>query len=331
MITIEISANEGFFKYNGVDYPKGHFSLKYDGDLTDDTPSGRNFSLFNIYTLKKLISSRHYSEVTGVTSWDELSELISTLEILQTPLNSDSAPLDVVLQSSTSPLVIIKATELKGETTLTVEAIEDTYVFNVADTSGAVIDEIMTLYSVNENRVSFFVIKEINVNAITVDSLIDYAYEIGDFVQFGSQNMAVDGSVTPRIFGIRNPTAQDIELAVDFTRMILTMQLTSAGDYDEFGNIPELEKGLLCRFVDGEKRNIFNVKNNRDFDNLMYDFKFIDSLGQSPNGLSGRFTFEKLGSVIRLKPFEDLQFVVEDDLTNITLFEILLEGAGVTD
>ena len=39
---------------------------------------------------------------------------------------------------------------------------------------------------------------------------------------------------------------------------------------------------------------------------------------------------EKLGSVVRLAPFEDLQFIVQDDLTGITTFEILLQGAGVT-
>jgi len=238
---------------------------------------------------------------------------------------------DVSIQSSTSPLVIIKATEVKGETTLTALSVQDTKVFNVADATGAVVGEIITVFSTVENRVSFFDIIAINVNEITVDSLIDFAYNIGDFVQFGSANLAVDGSVTPRVFGIRNPGSEDIEFTVDFTRTILTMSLTSAGHYDEFGNLPRLTNGLLCRFVDSYKQNIFNVKSNRELDNLMFDFKFIAASGNAPDGLGGRFTFEKLGSVIRLKPFEDLQFIVEDDLTDLDVFEILVQGAGVTN
>jgi len=238
--------------------------------------------------------------------------------------------MDVVSQSSTSPLVIIQATNLIAETTLSALAVEDAKTFTVTSAAGAVVGDVMTVYSEDNNRVSFFRILDIATNVITVDNPIDFAYEIGSFAQFGSSEMAVDGSVTPVIFGIRNPTAQDIALQVDFTRMILSMQLSSAGDYDEFGNITKLTNGLLCRFVDGEKRNIFNIKNNRGFDNLMFDFKFIPASGNAPDGLSGRFTFEKLGSVIRLKPFEDLQFIVQDDLTDLDGFEILTEGAGVT-
>jgi hypothetical protein len=150
-------------------------------------------------------------------------------------------------------------------------------------------------------------------------------------VQFGASDMSVDGSVTPVIFGIRNPTAQDIDFKVDITRIIFSMELSGTGDYDQFGNITALDNGLLCRFVNGETRNIFNVKTNRDLDNLMYDFKFILAGGGAPNGASGRFTFEKLGSVVRLKPFEDLQFIVQDNLTGLNVFEVLAQGAGVTD
>jgi hypothetical protein len=243
--------------------------------------------------------------------------------------------IDAVIQSSTSPLLILKASELLLETTLTLQSVEDEYEFTVASVVGASIGNQLTIYSVTNNRVSTFTVLNIVGSLITVDSPIDYAYRIGDFAQFGNTNLAVDGSITPVVFGVRNPTAKDIELSVDFTRMILSMQTTTLGNLNLFGNIPKLTKGLVCRFVDGRRQNIFNVKDNREFDNLMFDFKFIPSQGGTPDGLSGRFTFDKLGSVIRLKPFEDLQFIVQDDLTdgtpNISIFEIILEGAGVTD
>jgi len=240
---------------------------------------------------------------------------------------------DVSTQSSTSPLVLVKASEPVAETTLSALAVFDAKTFTVTSPTGAAIGQQLTLFSPLGNRVSFFQILNVVGSVITVDSPIDFAYEIGAFATFGNTNMAVDGSVTPRVFGIRNPTAQDINLTVDFTRMILSMELSSAGNLSTFGNIAKLEKGLVCRFNDDYSYNIFNVKDNRELDNIMYDLKFIDAKGPAPEGLSGRFTFEKLGSVIRLKPFEDLLFIVQDDLTtgaDITKFEIMLGGAGVT-
>lgn len=260
-------------------------------------------------------------------AWTDFDTLVTWLSVNTGATKS----LDVVIQDSTSPLVILKASRLILETTLTVAAVRDARTVTVASVTGVVVGQQLTLYSVTNNRVSTFTVLSIATNTITVDTPIDFAYEIGAFAQFGNTNLAVNGSVTPQIFGIRNPTAQDIDLSVDFTRMILSMQTTSLGNLNQFGNITALTRGLVCRFKDDEWYNIFNVKTNRGFDNLMYDFKFIPSQGSAPDGLSGRFTFSNLGAVIRLKPFEDLQFIVQDNLTAITRFEIILEGAGVVD
>jgi hypothetical protein len=241
-----------------------------------------------------------------------------------------SGTVDISIQDSTSPLIVIRASELKSETTLTALAVIDANTFTVADATGVIIDDQFTVFSTVDQRYSIFDIIGVLGNVITVDSPIDFAYKIGSFVQIGNHNLAVDGSVTPRIFGVRNTTANDLDLSLDFTRMIFSMELTSSGDYDEFGNITALDNGLVCRFKDGEIRNIFNAKNNRELDNLMYDLKFIPASGGAPDGLSGRFTFAKLGSVIRIAPFEDLQFIVQDDLSGLTTFEIICQGAGVT-
>ena len=76
---LEASLNSGFFKLDGVDYPNHHFALKYDGDLAD--LAERNFSVYNVYNRKNLISSRHYSEIDGVTSWDGLTILLNDLKV----------------------------------------------------------------------------------------------------------------------------------------------------------------------------------------------------------------------------------------------------------
>lgn len=80
MIVIEASVNAGFWSFNGLDLPKGHFGIKYDGDLQSETE--RNFTLYNIYSQVNILKSRHYSEVTGVNSWDELSQLLNSLGVI---------------------------------------------------------------------------------------------------------------------------------------------------------------------------------------------------------------------------------------------------------
>lgn len=82
------SLNAGFFTLNGVDYPKGLYGITYDSDLDDLTQAGRNFSLFDVNTRRYLIEikSRHYSEVDGVNSWDELLQLFTSLGVLETGL-----------------------------------------------------------------------------------------------------------------------------------------------------------------------------------------------------------------------------------------------------
>ena len=252
-------------------------------------------------------------------------------EFMREATGGMTGTMDVNVKKTPSPLIILKATELLAETTLTVAMVLDANTMTVASSSGASVGDHISVYSVVNNRVSFYDIIAINGNVVTLDTPIDFAYGIGDFVQFSNHSLAVDGSVTPKIFGVRNPTAQDVDLSVDITRMLLSMQLTSDGDYDEFGNIPRLTNGLVCRFVDSYQENIFNIKDNRSFDNLMYDLKFITAKKNSPDGLSGRFTFENLGSVIRLKPFEDLQFIVQDDLTALSEFEIIVQGKVVPE
>ena len=246
-------------------------------------------------------------------------------------INSTRNAVDVSIQSPVSPLVIVKASNLLGETTLTAPTALNDTVISVTSVAGMAVGQQLTLYNVALDRVSFATILAINTLDLTIDSPLDVAYTVADtVVSFGSTDMAVDGSTTPVIFGIRNPTGEDVEFIVDLTRMIVTMELTSAGDYDEFGNIPRLTNGLLCRFTNGQNYNVFNVKDNREFDGLMYDYKFISASGASPDGISGRFTFEKLGSVVRLAPFEDLQFIVQDNLIALTEFNITVQGAGVT-
>ena len=110
---------------------------------------------------------------------------------------------------------------------------------------------------------------------------------------------------------------------------------SSAVDLSQFGNIAGgLLRGIVIRRVDGEYQNVLNAKTNGDLKNIMFDFDIEVTSGSQQDGFTGRLTFagqNKMGAVIRIGADEDLQIVIQDDLTSLTSFTVIAEGSGVVD
>jgi len=239
---------------------------------------------------------------------------------------------DVVIQDSVSPLYILKFSNIVAETTLTTVTAKDDYIINVASATGFVVDQYLTIFSIADNRVYFSNILAINGTAITLDRPLDFEFPIGAGVTVGITNMNVDGSVTPQIFGIRNPVGGDITLSVDITRLMFKILTASAPDLSEFGDIAGgITRGVQIRRVDGTYQNIVNFKTNGDMKNIMYDIAIQAASGNQQDGLTGRFTLSALGAVVRIGEGEDLQIIIQDDLTSLGSFTIIAEGSEVVD
>ena len=293
-------------------------------------------SFFRVTT----INDSSYSVEATVPNWIDKDDVPFTFDSFMYWLNNNtgsnfhltSGALDVILQSPVSPIFIIPASRLIGEDELAVAtAINDTSI-TVTDATGITVFDLITIYNATLNRVYFGTVLAINTNTLDLDTPLDTVFPIGSVVSFGDTNMNVDGSVTPVVYGIRNPTSTDLDIEVDFTRMIIHFETATSLDLSKFGDITGgLDNGLICRQKNGTYSNIFNVKTNGELSQLMYDFNIIQASGNQQDGATGRFTFEKLGSVVRLKPFEDLEFIVQDDLTTLNLLTITAQGAGVTN
>ena len=242
---------------------------------------------------------------------------------------------DANIIDSTEPLLIVKASKLVIETTLTSATVKDDYIVNVASAASFAVGQYLTIYSVPDNRVYFSNILAINSLAITLDSPLDFEFPIGASVSVGSEEMAVNGSVTPQIFGIRNPSGVDIPLEINITRLMFKCLTTTAVDLSQFGNIAGgLLRGIVIRRVDGTYQNIFNAKTNADLKTIMYDFDIEITSGNQQDGFTGRLTFagqNKLGAVIRIGADEDLQIVIQDDLTGLSSFSVVAEGHQVIE
>jgi hypothetical protein len=242
---------------------------------------------------------------------------------------------DVNVQDQTTPVVIAKFSQTTNQTTLSVAGSIDDTTITLASATGAAAGKYITLFNPTEERYSVFTqIGAAAGSVITLDTPLDFAYPVGTFIDIGTTNMAVDGSSTTQVFGLRGGgTPPGVALDADITRLIFTCLTTTAPQLNQFGNITALTKGLVCRRRNDAYYNIFNVKDNIGIAGIMFDFQLLSAVGAGQDGFWARLTFagmNKIGSAQRLKVGEDLEILVQDDLTtgtpNITSLEIVAEG-----
>lgn len=252
-------------------------------------------------------------------------------EITAPPFNP-SGGVDVRLQDQTTPVAIGKFWLLAFEGATTTEAVIDTRDVDVApgDIGNFNAGDYIHLFNVAANRFYQGRVVSVSVNTITMDTPFDFSYPIGSVIASGSSNIGVNGLVTRKIFRVRSTEAR-IPTVFDMTRLIFTCIGTSAMDYTLFANLSALIHGIVVRRNDGTITNYFNVKSNKEFAALMYDFRIFAATNpvQGVDGFVGRLTFagqNKIGVAIRLQEDEDLELIVQDDLSLITLFEVTAEG-----
>lgn len=262
--------------------------------------------------------------------WDDKATLIQWLETNM----GGQQEIDVFIQDQHTPALVAKFNQIEQETTTTsVTAINDLTI-DVTDATGFTAGKYLTLFNVAENRFYVATVLSVLVNTVTVDTVLDFAYPIGSIVTAGETNMNVNGSITPVIFGLRN-TTETIGATADITRLIFSCLASSTIDLSMFGNIAGgITNGIVLRKKDGIFRNIFNAKTNSEIKSLMFDFDIQTAQGNQQDGFTGRFTFagqSKVGVTIRLAPGEDIQLIVQDDLTTLQKFEIIVQGHEVLD
>jgi len=242
--------------------------------------------------------------------------------------------LDVNIQDQHTPAIIASMSNEQASTLLATQLQIDDYSFDVDNITGFAIGQYLSLFNIAANR--FYLAEILNIAGvtITVDTPLDFAYPIGTFVTGGTRNMNVDGSVTPVIFGLRN-TDQAIGSTFDITRILFSCTTDTAVDLSKFGDIVGgLTRGIVFRKKDGVYRNIFNVKSNQGFDNIMYDWKpYAKSKpNEGIDGFTGRLTFggqSKIGVTVRLAPGEDIQLIIQDNLESLINFSAIAEGHTV--
>lgn len=169
-------------------------------------------------------------------------------------------------------------------------------------------------------------------DTINLDTPMDYAYTTLSGIHNGNINLNVNGAITSQTFHISPPK----DTKWDIVRMVLIIEDNSAMDSGKFGGITELTNGVVFRKKDGTYYNIFNAKSNSDFAVHAYDIAYDDRAPAGIYGFRARRTFggqSKNGVVIRLdgNAGDQFQGIIQDDLTGLTKFHLIVQGHVVTD
>lgn len=235
-------------------------------------------------------------------------------------------------QNKTTDAIIANFNQVTNSTTLNGAISLNDKVIEVTSATGISIGSYIILFDPASVRFTPFFVTGVAGTTITLDSPVDFAYPDGTFIDVTIVDLAVNGSVTPQVFGLRGVgTPPGVELTFHLTRIIFECLTSSPASLNLFGNLSALTNGLLLRHRNGRNKNIFNVKTNGELGNIMYDIMFFEAENpvQGTDGFVSRLTFgspSKMGVVVELPIGEDLEIWVQDDLLLLDSLHIVAEG-----
>lgn len=249
--------------------------------------------------------------------------------------------LDVNAQDQTTDDVIIKFNKFTNGTTLSVAGSIDDRTITLTSVAGEIAGKYIVLFHPSSKRFStFHQVGAAAGNVITIDGPLDFDYPVGTFVDLSDTNMAVDGSSTPQIFGLRGTGAPPgVDIDFDMTRIIMSCLTATSVDLSKFGDLDALPNGLQFRQRNNRYKNSFNIKTNREIDFIFgtgWKPYSAQNAQQGQHGFTAMLTYADMGNIgvsKRLPIGTDFESIVQDNLLaaqsggrQITLLEIMAEG-----
>lgn len=244
--------------------------------------------------------------------------------------------LEVCISDQTTTPLLLPLVNKTGDTTLATTTELYGYTIEVVDPTGFAVGGFIRIIDTDLNKFYCSDILDVVGNTITLSTQLDNAYIAGSQVVTGSTNLAVDGSVTPVEYKLRlgnNSTEQ----TVDITGIVIQSIDDGAVDLNKFSGGPVLTRGILFRKTNHlVATNIFKAKDNYCLSGLTKDFRAYEATNpaQAVNGFIAKIDFAgqgNLGVAIRIEPDENLEMVVQDDLTEIIDLKVVVHGHVVKD
>lgn len=280
---------------------------------------------------------------TILTSILIFSGCMSTIAVPSNLPTDNRGNLEVVIQDQFTEIIDLKVLNFQDNLTLINNFSQDSKIIE-ASTTGyiPIVNDIVCLK--DKDGTAFYQGEVLNVNLIsgntyslTLDTPLDFDFEVGDGCSIGKSNWAVDGSINPVTFSV-SPKGNLNTTSWDITRILFLCTgdgvsgSDSVPDGTSFFTTDAITKGIYLKVDNGKDKNIFNAKTNNDLTLRMYDLN-IDK-NPNKNGLytvAARRTFsgkDKNGVTIRLNENsgDSFNLVVQDDLTDMAKCEAVVQG-----
>ena len=165
-------------------------------------------------------------------------------------------------------------------------------------------------------------------NTINLAAPLDYAFTTGSTIEIGDWKMNVDGSGPPVTFVAHTPWEADVY------SIQLTMGGAAAMDSQKFGDIPVLTNGFALRQKNSITKNLLLAIHNKGLANHGFVLQYDDRAGGGGEYLLQAYKSYpiKHGVSLRLEDSNDeIQAIVQDDLTGMDYFVCIIMGHKVID
>jgi len=214
-------------------------------------------------------------------------------------------------------------------TTLTADADIGDTVIAVTQVTGMTTG--MTIGLTNPSGIFYFgEVVSVDTLNVTLDTPIDNIFPSADSnVIVADSHLNKEGTLAePVIFQIAGVGA-GTGIEIDITRIMGNISDGTAMDDGKFGGLDKLDNGCTLRHVNGTIQNLWNVKSNGDIALICFDAQYTDKAPSGENGYRFRNTFagqDKHGVTIRLEAGDTLELLVQDDLSDLTDFQMMAQG-----
>jgi hypothetical protein len=239
-----------------------------------------------------------------------------------------------VQDQATRMLNLFFIRELGASSTLTVPSVVDSRTINLTSVTGFVDGNYLGIFA---GIGRFYFGTQLGApagNVLTLDTPLDTAFPAGAVVLNFTREMAVDGSGTPQVFQI-GPIGADLDIRMDVTKIVVSMVDNLEPDDSKFGGNGALTRGCVLRKRNGEYDNEANWKRNRDIG--VYSGSAPVYTPKAGGGAFGAY-FEiefagqsNRGVTRRLESGDRLEMLIQDDLTDLTSFQMMAQGHVVQD
>ncbi|MBT7628770.1 MAG: hypothetical protein HN597_03575 [Desulfobacula sp.] len=246
---------------------------------------------------------------------------------------NNPSPLPVLISERTARAIDFRLCRvITGPYTLASNASPNDYDIVLVDATGLNVGDGIAMFQNSSNPASYFgIVLGIAANTLTMDTPVDRSFLTASTPLIFEVNCQanVDGSVTPQIHSVVNGST----IPIHITRVIIHITDGTAMDDGTFGGIAALTRGVVLRKLnaDGSFDNYWNraVKTNGDFGLLSFDIAYDSKAPAGVYGFRMKYSFsgeDKHGVTCELLEDEQLQLVVQDDLTGLVSFQIMAEG-----